>query len=100
MRKSEQIEDGTMVTAVIQVHEPAPSHIAVGVAIRVMPWASITSLFRRTLVDFILFYDVTPEYIVRRGDHRAEHLRLAWEYADRSELLLAGRWKIRWIALS
>lgn len=41
-------------------------------------------------MDFILFYDVTPEYIVRRGDHRAEHLRLAWEYADRGELLLGG----------
>jgi uncharacterized protein len=41
-------------------------------------------------VDFILFYDMTPEYIVRRGEFRAEHLRLAWEYADRGELLLAG----------
>jgi uncharacterized protein len=41
-------------------------------------------------MDFILFYDVTPEYIVRRGEFRAEHLRLAWEYADRGELLLGG----------
>jgi uncharacterized protein YciI len=41
-------------------------------------------------VDFILFYDVTPEYIVRRGEFRADHLRLAWEYADRGELLIGG----------
>ena len=41
-------------------------------------------------MDFILFYDVTPEYLVRRGEFRAEHLRLAWEHADRGELLLGG----------
>jgi len=41
-------------------------------------------------MDFILFYDVTPDYIVRRGEFRAEHLRLAWEFADRGELLLGG----------
>jgi uncharacterized protein YciI len=41
-------------------------------------------------MDFILFYDVTPAYIVRRGEFRADHLRLAWEYADRGELLLGG----------
>ena len=41
-------------------------------------------------MDFILFYDVTPEYVVRRGEFRAAHLGLAWEYADRGELLLGG----------
>ncbi len=41
-------------------------------------------------MDFILFYDVTPDYIVRRAEYRADHLRLAWEYADRGELLLGG----------
>jgi uncharacterized protein len=41
-------------------------------------------------MDFILFYDVTPEYIVRRGEFRKDHLCLAWEYADRGELLLGG----------
>jgi uncharacterized protein len=45
---------------------------------------------RNTAMDFILFYDVTPQYIVRRGEFRAEHLRLAWEYADRGELLVGG----------
>lgn len=41
-------------------------------------------------MDYILFYNVTPDYIVRRADYRADHLRLAWEYADRGELLLGG----------
>jgi uncharacterized protein len=41
-------------------------------------------------MDFILLYNVTPEYIVRRGEFRADHLRLAWEYADRGELLIGG----------
>lgn len=41
-------------------------------------------------MDFMLLYDVTTEYMVRRGEYRAEHLRLAWEYADRGELLIGG----------
>jgi uncharacterized protein len=41
-------------------------------------------------MDFILFYDLTPDYPVRRGEFRAAHLRLAWEYADRGELLIGG----------
>ena len=41
-------------------------------------------------MDLILLYSVTPEYVVRRAEYRAEHLRLAWEYADRGELLLGG----------
>lgn len=41
-------------------------------------------------MDFILFYDVTADYPVRRGEFRAAHLALAWEYADRGELLLGG----------
>jgi uncharacterized protein len=41
-------------------------------------------------MDLILFYDLTPEYITRRGEYRADHLRLAWEYADRGELLVGG----------
>jgi uncharacterized protein len=41
-------------------------------------------------MDFILFYDVIPDYVARRAEFRADHLRLAWEYADRGELLLGG----------
>jgi uncharacterized protein len=41
-------------------------------------------------MDFILFYDVTPDYVVRRTEFRTEHLRLAWDFADRGELLIGG----------
>lgn len=42
-------------------------------------------------MHFLLFYEVTPDYLVRRGEYRAEHLALAWQFADRGELLLGGR---------
>lgn len=39
---------------------------------------------------FLLLYDLAPDYLERRGDHREEHLRLAWEAETRGELVLAG----------
>jgi uncharacterized protein YciI len=41
-------------------------------------------------VHYLLIYDTAPDYLVRRGDHRAAHLKLAWEAAERGELLLGG----------
>lgn len=41
-------------------------------------------------MHFLLFYEVTPDYLARRGEFRAEHLALAWQFADRGELLLGG----------
>lgn len=41
-------------------------------------------------MHFLLFYDVTADYVARRGEFRAEHLALAWRYADRGTLVLAG----------
>jgi hypothetical protein len=41
-------------------------------------------------MHYLLFYDCTPEYLQRRGEFRAEHLRLAWEAHARGELVLAG----------
>jgi uncharacterized protein YciI len=41
-------------------------------------------------MHFLLFYDVAPDYLARRGDYRAEHLALAWAAAERGELVLAG----------
>ncbi len=38
----------------------------------------------------MLFYDLTPDYLERRGEFRAEHLRLAWEAQARGDLVLAG----------
>lgn len=39
---------------------------------------------------FILFYDVVPDYVERRGAFRAEHLEKAWASHDRGELVLGG----------
>jgi uncharacterized protein YciI len=39
---------------------------------------------------FILTYDLAPDYLERRGQFRAEHLKLAWEAADQDALLLGG----------
>jgi len=41
-------------------------------------------------MHYLLIYDVSADYLERRGDYRAEHLKLAWAAAERGELLLAG----------
>jgi uncharacterized protein YciI len=41
-------------------------------------------------MHFLLMYDVAPDYLERRALFRAEHLALAWQAAERGELLLAG----------
>ncbi|HEY6644582.1 YciI-like protein [Povalibacter sp.] len=41
-------------------------------------------------MHYLLFYDFTPDYLERRGQFRAEHLRAAWEATSRGELLLGG----------
>jgi hypothetical protein len=42
------------------------------------------------MAHFLLFYDLAPVYLTRRAEFRAVHLRLAWEAAERGELVLAG----------
>ena len=39
---------------------------------------------------WLLFYDVVPDYLDRRGEFREEHLGLATAAHERGELLLAG----------
>jgi uncharacterized protein len=39
---------------------------------------------------FALFYNVTEDYITKRTQYRDEHLKLAKEFHNRGELLLAG----------
>ncbi len=39
---------------------------------------------------FLLIYDLAPDYLDRRAEFRGVHLRLAWEAAERDELLLGG----------
>ena len=41
-------------------------------------------------MHYLLMYDVTPDYVERRAQFRAEHLALAWAAHDRGELLLGG----------
>ena len=42
------------------------------------------------MAHFLLIYDLASDYLDRRGDYRAVHLRMAWEAAERGELLLGG----------
>lgn len=41
-------------------------------------------------MHYLLIYEVSPDYPVRRTEYRAAHLKLAWEAAARGELLLGG----------
>lgn len=41
-------------------------------------------------MHFLLFYDVAPDYMERRPQFRAEHLKLAWDAHARGELVVAG----------
>lgn len=41
-------------------------------------------------MHYLLFYDVTPEYLQRRAEFRSAHLSLAWEAHARGELVLGG----------
>lgn len=41
-------------------------------------------------MHYLLFYEVSDDYITRRAEFRNIHLKLAWEAADRGELLLGG----------
>jgi uncharacterized protein YciI len=39
---------------------------------------------------FLLFYDLAPDYLERRGSLRESHLRLAWAAHERGQLVLGG----------
>jgi uncharacterized protein YciI len=39
---------------------------------------------------FLLLYTTAPGYLERRGEFRAAHLKHAWEFHRRGELVLAG----------
>jgi uncharacterized protein YciI len=41
-------------------------------------------------MHYLLFYDLTPDYIERRGAYRGEHLKLAWQAHADDGLVLAG----------
>ena len=39
---------------------------------------------------FLLFYEVSSDYLDRRPQFRAEHLKLAWDAQQRGEIVVAG----------
>ncbi|HEX7036547.1 MAG TPA: YciI-like protein [Pseudomonadales bacterium] len=41
-------------------------------------------------MHYLLIYDLSPDYLARRGEFRGAHLALAWEAHERGELVLAG----------
>ncbi|GLU34568.1 YciI-like protein [Trinickia caryophylli] len=41
-------------------------------------------------MHFLLFYELAPDYLERRPQYRAEHLRYAWQAVGRGELVLGG----------
>ncbi len=41
-------------------------------------------------MHYLLFYDVVPDYLQRRGQFRNEHLKLARAAVARGELVLGG----------
>jgi uncharacterized protein len=41
-------------------------------------------------MHYLLIYEVAPDYLARRAEFRGAHLALAWQAAERGELLLGG----------
>ena len=41
-------------------------------------------------MHFILFYELQPDYLERRGEFRDAHLTKAWTAHDRGEFVLGG----------
>jgi uncharacterized protein YciI len=41
-------------------------------------------------MHYLLIYEFAPDYLARRPQHRDAHLTLAWQSAERGELVLGG----------
>jgi uncharacterized protein YciI len=41
-------------------------------------------------MHYLLFYEVSDDYLTRRAEFRNVHLKMGWEAADRGELMLGG----------
>jgi len=41
-------------------------------------------------MHYLLFYEVSDDYLARRAEFRNVHLKMGWEAADRGELVIAG----------
>lgn len=41
-------------------------------------------------MHYLLFYEVSEDYLSRRGEFRGAHLQLAWQAHENGELVLGG----------
>ena len=41
-------------------------------------------------MHYLLFYEVSEDYVARRAEFRAAHLEKAWQASERGELVLGG----------
>jgi uncharacterized protein YciI len=41
-------------------------------------------------MHYLLFYELSKDYLSRRGEFRQAHLRMAWDASERGELVLGG----------
>jgi uncharacterized protein YciI len=53
-------------------------------------WIGNLRLIGRGDEALLLFYEAGPDYLDRRPQFRAEHLRHAWSAAERGEIVVAG----------
>lgn len=44
-------------------------------------------------MHYLLIYELSPDYLERRGEFRNEHLKLAWDAHEAGELVLGGALK-------
>lgn len=41
-------------------------------------------------MHYLMIYELSHDYLERRGQFRNEHLKLAWQAQERGEMLIAG----------
>jgi uncharacterized protein YciI len=41
-------------------------------------------------MHYLLFYELSEEYLLRRAEYRSEHLGLAWKASEDGNLILGG----------
>jgi uncharacterized protein YciI len=41
-------------------------------------------------MHYLMFYELSPDYLAKRPEFRGAHLKLAWEAHERGELVLGG----------
>lgn len=86
-RRMEQVEMPPELMAAIRAKAATAAAARPAVAGAAAP---VAAAVRPQLPHFMLIYDVGPDFLQRRAQHRDEHLALAWKASDAGELVLAG----------